>query len=223
MKAPTTSSERRAAALTAALAVACMFLAAPTPAAPFANDVDVDANTVLLVANPAFEDPMWREGVLLAAPLPSGGHVGVLINRPTTATLGKLFPQHAPSQKVASPVYFGGPFMARSIVAVVRTQDSPGERAVPLADGLFLAVDAPTIDRVIEGAPDAARYYVGLVLWRPGELRQELAKNLWSVHGADIRTVFRNDTGGLWNELSHAPRGLVVQDLSTRQIVAATR
>lgn len=228
MNLPTTNRERSVAgvtahfdALLAALAAACMLFATPVAAARIAHDVD--AGPVLLVANPAFDDPMWREGVLLAAPLPHGGHVGVIINRPTTATLGKLFPEDAASQKVAAPVYFGGPFMAQSVVAVVRTKESPGERAVSLADGLFLAVDAQTIDRIIEIAPDSARYYVGLVLWRPGELRQELARNLWSVRGADVRTVFRTDMKGLWDELSHVSRGQVVQDLAARQILATAR
>jgi hypothetical protein len=36
----------------------------------------------------------------------------------------------------------------------------------------------------------------------------ELAKGLWSVHGADARTVFRKDTKGLWQELSRPGRGL---------------
>jgi putative AlgH/UPF0301 family transcriptional regulator len=51
--------------------------------------------------------------------------------------------------------------------------------------------------------PNDARYYVGYVDWRPGELREELSRGLWLVSNADLDTVFRKDTGELWEELTH--------------------
>src|SRR5260221_7729508 len=65
---------------------------------------------LLLIAHPAFRDLEYRQTVLLAAPAPSGGHVGVILNRPTKRSLGSLFPEHEPSKKVVDPVYYGGPF-----------------------------------------------------------------------------------------------------------------
>ena len=41
----------------------------------------------------------------------------------------------------------------------------------------------------------------GYVGWRPGELKGEIDRGLWSVTGADLDTVFRKDTEGLWEEL----------------------
>ena len=52
---------------------------------------------ILLVAHPAFRDLEYRQSVLLAAPAPSGGHIGVIINRPTKRSLGSLVPGHEPS------------------------------------------------------------------------------------------------------------------------------
>ena len=40
-------------------------------------------DAMLLVAHPAFRDLEYRQTVLLAAPAPNGGHVGVILNRPT--------------------------------------------------------------------------------------------------------------------------------------------
>src|SRR2546423_10685454 len=64
---------------------------------------------ILLIAHPAFRDREYRQTVLLAAPAPNGGHVGVILNRPTRRSLGSLFPEHEPSKKVVDPVYYGGP------------------------------------------------------------------------------------------------------------------
>lgn len=169
---------------------------------------DFEAQAVLLAAHPELRDPDWVETVLLAAPLPNGGHVGVIINRPTNTTLGELFPGHASSQKIVDPVHYGGPVSTHAVVALVKSAASPGTGSLALSAELFLAIAGRTVDRVIEQAPQAARYYVGLVVWQPGELEMELAKGLWSVHGADARTVFREDTKGLWQELSRPARGL---------------
>ena len=81
---------------------------------------------VFLVANPSFRDADYRHAVLIAAPIPSGGHVGVIINRPTNRSLTSLFPEHEPSKRVAEPVHYGGPFSRGALVALVKTDISPG-------------------------------------------------------------------------------------------------
>src|SRR5581483_2888255 len=42
---------------------------------------------MILVAHPAFRDLEYRQTVLIAAPAPNGGHVGVILNRPTRRSL----------------------------------------------------------------------------------------------------------------------------------------
>jgi putative transcriptional regulator len=158
-------------------------------------------DAILLVAHPAFRDLEYRQSVLLAAPGPTGGHVGVIINRPTKRSLGSLFPEHEPSKKVIDPVFYGGPFSRGALVALVRSDSSPGPGTVPLMKNLFLAFRANTIDHVIEATPNEARYFVGYVGWRPGELKGEIDRGLWSVLNASVDTVFRKDTEGLWEEL----------------------
>jgi len=159
----------------------------------------VDA--VLLVASPQFRDPTYHHTVLIAAPLDNGSHIGVILNRPTSRSLSSLFPEHEPSKKVADPVYFGGPFSRSALVAVVRRESSPGQGSLPLMKSLYLAINVGTIDQIIESTPNDARYYVGYVGWRPGELRREIDRGMWSVLNADPKIVFRKDTDGLWDEL----------------------
>ena len=164
----------------------------------------VDA--VLLVASPQFRDPTYHHTVLIAAPLDNGGHIGVILNRPTTRSLSSLFPEHEPSKKVADPVYYGGPFSRGALVALVRADHAPGAGSVLLMKNLYLAFRANTIDQVIESQPNEARYYVGYVGWRPGELRREIDRGMWSVLNADPKIVFRKDTDGLWEELLRMSR-----------------
>jgi putative transcriptional regulator len=163
-------------------------------------------DAVILVAHPAFRDLEYRQTVLVAAPAPNGGHVGVILNRPTRRSLASLFPEHEPSKKVADPVHYGGPFSRGALVALVRTDTAPGAGSVMLMKNLFLAFRANTIDQVIEATPNEARYFVGYVGWRPGELKTEIDRGLWAVQGAEVDMVFRKDTENLWEELQQASK-----------------
>jgi len=172
-----------------------------------------ESDAIILVAHPAFRDMDYRQTVLLAAPAPNGGHVGVILNRPTKRSLGSLFPEHEPSRKVIDPVYYGGPFSRGALVALVRSDSSPGQGSVLLMKNLYLAFRANTIDHVIEATPNDARYFVGYVGWRPGELKSEIDRGLWSVQGADVDTVFRKDTDNLWEELFQASKRIRADSL----------
>jgi len=163
-------------------------------------------DAIILIAHPAFRDLEYRQTVLVAAPAPNGGHVGVILNRPTRRSLGSLFPEHEPSKKVQDPVYYGGPFSRGALVALVRSDHAPGSGSVLLMKNLYLAFRANTIDSVIEATPNEARYFVGYVHWRPGELKTEIDRGLWSVTGAELDLVFRKDTEGMWDELLQQSR-----------------
>ena len=191
--------------------------------APGWAGAQVSDEAMLLVAHPAFRDLEYRQTVLIAAPAPNGGHVGVILNRPTRRSLSSLFPEHEPSKKVTDPVFYGGPFSRGALVALVKSGEAPGAGTVPLMKNLFLAFRANTIDHVIEATPNEARYYVGYVGWRPGELKGEIERGLWSVLNAQIDTVFRKDTEGLWEELIQSSRRIRAEALPSRAAFAVAR
>jgi len=161
---------------------------------------------VFLVAAPALRDPEYRQTVLIASPTANGGHVGVIINRPTRRSLSSLFPEHEPSKKVVEPVFFGGPFSTTALVAVVRGDASPGQGSLLMMSNLYLAINVNTIDKIIEERPTEARFYVGYVGWRPGELRREIDRGLWHVLNPDVNTIFRKDTDTMWEEMLRMSR-----------------
>ncbi len=179
------------------LALAAILCASLPPGARAQQDDGV----MLLVAQPSFRDLDYREAVLLVAPVPSGGYVGVIINRPTRRSLASLFPEHEPSKKVIDPVYYGGPVSRNALVALAHGQPASGEGSLPAGDDLYFAFRAGVIDRIIETAPNSARYYVGYVGWPAGELSDEIAQGLWAVLEADPEIAFRRNTDRLWEEL----------------------
>ena len=176
------------------VAIATLFFwASPAAAADLGQ-------SVILVAKRQLQDRMYGATILVARSIGNDQHIGFIVNRPTKVTLGQLFPQHAPSQKVPDPVFLGGPINSESIFALVRTKRNPGGRSVRLLDDLFAVFDGKLVDDVIEKDATRARFVAGLVAWRTGELRDEVRRGAWYVLDGDTAVVLRNPEG-LWEEL----------------------
>ena len=65
---------------------------------------------------------------------------------------------------------------------------------------LSLAVDSQVVDRIIETEPHHVRFFAGMVLWKPGELAEELKRGLWYSLDARSELVLKK-ADGLWEEL----------------------
>jgi putative transcriptional regulator len=168
---------------------------------------------LLLVASPALQGA-YSHTALLVFPM-SGQHAGFILNRSTDVKLASafpfilnrstdvkmasVFPDHAPSAKVAEPIYFGGPEMVDSLFALVRRDPGPG--SVRVLNDLFVTAEADCVDRIIETTPNDARYFAGFVGWRPGELEKEIESGYWYVEPFDPAQAFRKDASAMWEEL----------------------
>ena len=159
------------------------------------------SKSMILVAKPELVDQLYGSSVLVVTPVGPDQHVGFIVNRPTNTTLGELFPQDGPSQKVVDPVYLGGPLNSQVIFALVEGKQSPGSQSFELMPGLHAAVDADTVDRIIRTESDHARFVAGLVVWRHGELRAEIERGAWYVLPPDPHLALRKPSQGLWEEL----------------------
>jgi putative transcriptional regulator len=161
-----------------------------------------DAPTaVTLVATDALEGTPFEQTVIVAAPLPNGGHVGFIINRPTDVKLGTLFPEEASSHKVDAPVSYGGPMLPRAVFALTHQAPDGDGDIVTLMPGLVAVLDAAGVDHILETTPNDARYFVGLIVWAPEELAAQLDAGAWDVKPGDPGLVLRAKSIRLWQEL----------------------
>src|SRR5207302_11189202 len=115
-----------------------------------------------------------QQAVVLATPQPDGGHIGFIINRPTGVKLQALFPDDAAASKVKESVYLGGPALLPAVFAVTRIPPEDPGTALPIMPGLFVVMDSDAIDRIIQKAPNDARYFLGMMAWKPGALEEEV-------------------------------------------------
>lgn len=190
--------------LLAGLGVLWMLIAPAQAQSTAAGDDDA----VFLVATPRLVDAAYRQTVLLVVPADNNRHIGFIINRPTQRSLSSLFPEHEPSKKVVDPVFFGGPMSRSALFAVVRADKNPGGGSIGLMKDLYFAMRVDVVDKIIETAANDARYYVGYVEWRPGELRTELNRGLWYVMNANREAVFRKNMDTMWDEMQRMARAI---------------
>ena len=169
---------------------------------PLAAQATPETNEpMMLVAQPDIQGAIFEGAILFVKPMPDGGHIGFILNRRTTATMGELFPDDEASKKVADPLYLGGPNGYNRVFAMVDKRDTAGKDAVQMIPGVFLVSDAKEIDRVISSDPEHARFFLGMVTWEPGQLADELDRGFWYVDKADAKLILEKKTDGLWEEL----------------------
>jgi len=156
---------------------------------------------VTLVASSALEGTPFEQAVILAVPMPRGGHVGFILNKPTGLKLKALFPKDAAARQVKESVYLGGPMLLPSVFAITRKVPQGGNAVIPLMPGLVAVLDGATIDRMVKTTPNDTRYFLGLMLWDEGELEDQVRRNAWELRPARADMVFRAKSPGLWNSL----------------------
>jgi len=150
---------------------------------------DLPPNGLLLIAKPGLEDANFGRSVVLVTQAPDYSTVGVILNRPTSVRYqGQL-------------VRYGGPVMPQVVVAVFRSEQTPKDAAFHVLKNVYLSMHPQIVDALI--ADDKARYrlYAGFSGWAPRQLESEFGLDGWYVLPADEATVFREDMGGLWEEL----------------------
>jgi putative transcriptional regulator len=162
-----------------------------------------EEDTVVLVAKPQFRDPVYGETILIARSLGDGRHVGFILNKPSNASLADAFPGRDSSGSLRERIYLGGPAAANAVFALVSSHDSPGRGSMRLSEQLYLVVAQDTVNHVARTEAQHARFFAGAVVWRPGELDEEVRRGAWYVLEADPELVLSSTTEGLWQRLVH--------------------
>ena len=169
-------------------------------AATAAQAVDL-SEPMILVAKPELIDQLYGSTILAVTPVGGDQHAGFIVNRPTNITLGLLFPEGDALQRIVEPIYLGGPLSPEVLFALVERKENPGGQSIELMPGLYAAVDAETVDRIMRTESDDARFVAGLVVWKRGELREEVERGAWYVLPPDPHLAVQKPSQRLWEEL----------------------
>ena len=142
-------------------------------------------------------DPNFARTVVLIGMHTDEGAVGVVLNRPSTVTVGEAVPQLEELVDAVESIYVGGPVQSSSIVFLA-------EFLEPSLAGL------PVLGRIGFPAPDAdvgelahttvrARVFAGHAGWGRGQLDAEVESGDWIPSQAQPEDVFTDEPEQLWS------------------------
>jgi putative transcriptional regulator len=165
------------------------------------------ANGVLLVAKPGLPDPRFSETVVLVTRTPDLQTVGVILNRPLPLKLSQLIPDESLAKNYRESVFFGGPVMERTLVALFRSEQAPDAPAFNVLKSVYLSMHPANVERLLREPGAGYRIYAGFSGWAPQQLESEIEQDSWYVLPASEALLFRADTAGMWEELLERTRG----------------
>lgn len=152
----------------------------------------------LLIASPRIVDPNFRRTVVLMAEHGDEGALGLVLNRPTEASVGEVVGELAwLLGDDDEPIWLGGPVASDGVI-VVAEFDDPARAAIVIEGDVGL-VPADVGDRdEFAGGLRRARVFAGHAGWEAGQLEAEMDEDSWIVEPARPEDVFTADAEGLW-------------------------
>jgi len=149
----------------------------------------------LLLSAPALLDPNFMHTVVLLVQHDDDGAYGLVVNRPTDATLGDLLPEHPALAASPLKVYSGGP-VGLDTLQVLHQAPEQLLGGAPIGAGLFLGAGHEDLAGFLAGPgrPSAElRLVVGYSGWGAGQLDAELAQGSWVPRALDPALVFTDE------------------------------
>ena len=149
--------------------------------------------------------PMFQQTVILMLPPTQPPLVaGIIINKPTSIPLAKLF--RDPALKNPGNAYFGGPVELTEPLLLLRGA-KPNGNASRLFDDVYVTTDPDSIAKLLQHKSQSAddpRVYFGRAQWTLDQLHAEILAGAWYVMPAKADWVFSSNPAGLWHLLLSA-------------------
>lgn len=156
-----------------------------------------------LVSMPQFEDPVFRQTVILMCKHNSHGAMGVVINRLTDQIIGDIFSQLeikiSDHNHAMSPVFDGGPVYPELGLVIHNSELEAWESSMNIGGGLKLTSSKDILNDMAKGqGPEKAMMVLGYAGWFPGQLENEIQANAWFTVPTDHNILFASDVKNKW-------------------------
>jgi putative transcriptional regulator len=159
----------------------------------------------LLIASPGLFDPNFRRTVVLVTEHTEEGAAGLVLNRPSPASVSELVPQLEELVDDEEQVWLGGPVQPNAVLVLGEFVD-PDDAAVPLFGSLgFPSLDDPD---EVRPATTRRRVFAGYAGWGAGQLENELERDDWIVEPALNDDAFTEAPSRLWADVLRRKGGI---------------
>lgn len=154
-----------------------------------------DLTGYLLIALPSLQDSNFEHSVVYLASHSEEGAMGVVLNQPSTVTLGQVLQQleipvtaHGVQEE---SVFSGGPVQQEQGL-VLHSPDSLWENSLVINDFSALTSSQDILESIASGrGPAHFRMLLGYAGWGSGQLESELQQDAWLTAPAGPELVFQ--------------------------------
>jgi len=154
---------------------------------------------ILLIARDDLRDSNFADSIVLVMNNLGPAPVGIIINRPMSIPVSRLFPDLERLAQLRDKVYFGGPIDLESVWFLFRAA-TPPEHAVQACDGVYLSADRQLLFQLLgrDKPMDNLRIFVGHAGWAPGQLEAEIDRRDWTLKRAETEAIFSGKSEHPW-------------------------
>jgi putative transcriptional regulator len=152
----------------------------------------------LLVASPQLGDPNFARTVVLITEHTDDGAMGIVLNRPSTATVFDAAPELEGIVDPGEDVYVGGPVQPSSVIVLAEWQ-TPDD-GVPVFGRVGFVAAGSDPDELATSVR-RARLFAGFAGWSSGQLEGEVERDDWILEPAVPEDVFAPEPGELWSDV----------------------
>jgi putative transcriptional regulator len=153
----------------------------------------------LLVATPDLADPNFFRTVVLVLEHSSDGALGVVLNRPSTATtVEDPLPAWAPLAADPPVIFVGGPVQPEAAIGLAHRADAADPDGFAPLSGELGTVDLERDPTDVAPRVDRIRVFAGYSGWGPRQLEGELESGGWFVVGAEPSDLWTAEPEALW-------------------------
>lgn len=185
----------------ALIAAPATLLAAPSD--PSGKPLASSLSGQFLIATPVMRDPRFDRAVILMVRHDRDGALGIVINRPLgkrpLADLLTMFGKRDVAATGDVSVFLGGPVQPDAIFVIHGTDYHRSDTLT--IDARLAATPAGEVlaDIARNHGPAKSLIAFGYAGWAPGQLENELSRNVWYTAPADPGLVFDDDRDKVWD------------------------
>lgn len=150
-----------------------------------------------LVGSPHLADPNFYHSVVLMVQHDEEGALGLILNRPTSSTVGDVWRLIGNDEiKSNRPIWLGGPVSGP--LMAIHTQLAYSQLQV--VPGVHFSTDRNNLEQIVEADNKRWLIFNGYSGWGPGQLERELKQGGWLTIEATEDDVF-HEGDDLWERL----------------------
>lgn len=161
-----------------------------------------------LIAMPALDDPNFFHSVTFICEHNDEGAMGLVINRPTSISVGEVMSQLGlewPEAAVADQIVFQGGPVETERGFVIHQPVGDWDATIDVNGEFGVSSSRDILEDISEGrGPEQLLVTLGYAGWGPGQLEQEMAENAWLTVPADASILFNTDTEKRWEAAAQA-------------------